>query len=40
MYLVGETITTDAFFIITNKKMDCQIDADEFEGLLYTILSE
>ena len=28
------------FFILANIKMNCQMDASEFEGLLYTMLSE
>ena len=29
----GETINTDGFFIISNIRIDCQMDAAEFEGL-------
>ena len=41
IYLGGKkTIATDVFFIIANIRIDFQMDAAEFEGLLYTILSE
>ena len=41
MYLGDKkTISSDELFIITNIKIDFQMDADEFEVLLYTILSE
>ena len=33
-------IATDVFFIMDNIRIDCQMDSGEFEGLLYTILSE
>ena len=41
-YIQGrkETIGTDVFFILVNIRIDWQIDAVGFEGLLYTILSE
>ena len=35
---LGKKIATDVFFIMKNM-IDCQINADKFEGLLYTILS-
>ena len=35
-----KTISTDMFFILANITTNCQMDASEFEGLLYTILSE
>ena len=39
MYLgVWNIIITDEFFIITNVRIYCQMDAAEFERLLYTIL--
>ena len=41
MYLGGKkTIYSNELFIITNIRIDCQMGADDFEGLLYTILSE
>ena len=36
----GETITTTEFFMILIIRIACKMDAAEFEGLLYTILSE
>ena len=33
-------IDIDVFFIIENIRIDCHMNAAEFEGLLYTILSE
>ena len=35
-----KTISTDMFFILENITTNCQMDASEFEGLLYTMLSE
>ena len=41
IYLGGKrTISTDMFFILSNVRINCQMDASEFEGLLYNILSE
>ena len=41
IYLGGKkTISTDMFFILANITTNCQIDASEFEGMLYTMLSE
>ena len=41
IYLGGkQTIYTDMFFIFSNITTNCQMDASEFEGLLYTMLSE
>ena len=37
MYLGKETIATDAFLILENIRIDFQMDASEFERLLYTI---
>ena len=36
----GKTISTDMFFILENITTNCQMDAIEFEGMLYTMLSE
>ena len=35
-----KTISTDIFFILANITTNCQMDASEFEGMLYTMLSE
>ena len=35
----GKKFNTDGLLIISNIKIDYQMDAAEFEGLLYTILS-
>ena len=35
-----KTISTDMFFIMENRTTNCQMDTIEFEGLLYTMLSE
>ena len=35
-----KTISTDLFFILANIRINCQIHASEFEGLLYNMLSE
>ena len=41
IYLGGKkTIATDVIFIITNIRIECQMNAAEAEGLLYNILSE
>ena len=41
IYLGGkETISTDIFFILANIRINCHMDASEFEGLLYNMLSE
>ena len=37
---LGKKFATDVFFIMVNIRLYCQINAGEFEGLLYTILSE
>ena len=37
---VGGDITTNEFFIISNVIIYFQMDADKFQGLLYTILLE
>ena len=34
------TISTDMFLILANITTNCQMDASEFEGMLYTMLSE
>ena len=41
IYLGGKkTISTDIFFILENITTNFQMDASEFEGMLYTMLSE
>ena len=40
IYLGGGAISTDVFFILENLRINCQMDAGEFEGLLYNMLSE
>ena len=35
-----KTISTDIFFSLENLRINCQIYASEFEGLLYNMLSE
>ena len=41
IYLGGKkTISTDMFFILSNITTNCQMDASEFEGMIYTMLSE
>ena len=35
-----KTISTDTFFILKNITTNCQMDASEFEGMLYTMLFE
>ena len=40
MFRGGETISTDDFFILENLRINCQMDAGEFEGLIYNMLSE
>ena len=41
IYLGGKkTISTDMFFIVANITTNCQMDAIEFEGMIYTMLSE
>ena len=37
---LGEKNPTDHLFILENIMINCQMDASEFEGLLYIILSE
>ena len=36
----GKKISTDMFFILENITTNCHMDASEFEGMLYTMLSE
>ena len=41
MYLdVKNTIVSDDLFIVPNIRIDCQMDAVEFEGFFYKMLSE
>ena len=40
IYLGEKTISTDMFFVLENIMTNCQMDASEFEGLLYTMLCE
>ena len=40
IYLGGGGGSTDMFFILENITTNCQTDATEFEGMLYTMLSE
>ena len=41
IYLGGKkTRSTDLLFILENITTNCQMDASEFQGLLYTMLSE
>ena len=40
IYLGKKTMTTYGLFIISNIRIDCQMDVAKFEGLFYTILSE
>ena len=40
IYLGGEKECTDMFFILANITTNCQMDASEFEGLFYNMLSE
>ena len=35
-----KTISTDMFFILAIITTNCQMDASEFEGMIYTMLSE
>ena len=37
---LGEKKSTDMLFILENITTNCQMDASEFKGLLYTMLSE
>ena len=39
MYL-GKKIATDVFFMLENIRIYCEMDAGEFQELLYTIFSE
>ena len=39
-YIYRKTIATDMLFIVVNKMIYFQMDAGEFDGILYTILSE
>ena len=41
IYLGGKkTISTDMFFIVENISTTCQMDASEFEGMIFNMLSE
>ena len=41
MYLGGKkNISTDMFFILEDITTNCQMDASEIEGMIYTMLSE
>ena len=41
IYLGGKkNISTDMFLIVENITTNCQMDAIEFEGMIYTMLSE
>ena len=40
MRYIEETNSTDLFFIFKNLRINCQMDAGEFQGLLYNMLSE
>ena len=40
IYLGGNIVSIDIFFILENIRINCQMDASEFEGLLYNMLSE
>ena len=41
IYLGGKKpISTDMFFIVANITTTCQMDASEFEGMIYNLLSE
>ena len=40
IYLGGGIFANDVLFIMENIRIDCQMDAGEFEWLLYTIFSE
>ena len=40
IYLGEKTISTGDLFILTNIRINFQMDASEFEGLLYNMLSE
>ena len=41
IYLGGKkTISTDMFFFVANITTTCQMDAIEFEGMIYNMLSE
>ena len=33
-------MSTDIFFIVANITTNCQMDASEFEGMIYNMLSE
>ena len=35
-----KTISTDMFFILANITTNCHMDVSEFEGVIYTMLSE
>ena len=35
-----KTISTDMFFILANITTTCQMDASEFEGMIYNMISE
>ena len=40
IYSGEKSISTDVFFILENPRINCHMDAGEFEGLLYNMLSE
>ena len=40
IFLGGKSISTDMFFILENIRITFQMDASEFKGLLYNMLSE
>ena len=41
IYLGGKkTISTDMFFMVTNISTTCQMDDNEFEGMIFNMLSE
>ena len=40
IYFGGKKISTDMFFILENITANCQMDASEFKGVLFTMLSE
>ena len=40
IYLGGNFLFTDMFFILANIRTNCHMNDSEFEGMLYTMLSE
>ena len=40
IYLGGKCFSTDMFLILTNIRINCQMNASKFEELLYNMLSE